>query len=125
RSTARAPHVSRVNPRRRPGQAVTRSGKPMHDPPRRSLEQMSQTSTTESATGSGHRMTVPWERMRSLRRRLVQTLVALAPLVLLAAGVHPALAVLPAVYPLFILIRRGIRRLLKGVTRTGLAGEHG
>ena len=86
---------------------------------------MSQTSTTESATGSGHRMTVPWERMRSLRRRLVQTLVALAPLVLLAAGVHPALAVLPAVYPLFILIRRGIRRLLKGVTRTGLAGEHG
>ena len=86
---------------------------------------MSQTTSTETVTGSGHRMQVPWERMASLRRRLLQTLFALAPLVLLAAGIHPALAVLPALYPLFILIRRGVRRLAKGVTRTGLAGEHG
>src|SRR5699024_2972666 len=86
---------------------------------------MSQTTSTETVTGSGHRMQVPWERMASLRRRLIQTLCALAPLVLLAAGLHPALAVIPAIYPLFILIRRGLRRLRKGITRTGLAGEHG
>src|SRR5699024_11975347 len=79
---------------------------------------MSETSTTVSTGGSGHRMQVPWERMASLRRRLLQTLFALAPLVLLAAGIHPALAVLPALFPLFILIRRGVRRLAKGVTRT-------
>src|SRR5699024_152386 len=83
---------------------------------RRDENQMSQ--TEEPTTGSGHRMSVPWARMRSLRRRSTQTLFAFVPLVLLAAGLPPALAVLPAVYPLFILIRRG-------VTRTGIAGEHG
>ena len=81
--------------------------------------------TEEPTTGSGHRMSVPWARMRSLRRRSTQTLFAFVPLVLLAAGLPPALAVLPAVYPLFILIRRGVRRLRSGVTRTGIAGEHG
>ncbi|ASK65403.1 hypothetical protein CFK39_05670 [Brachybacterium avium] len=84
---------------------------------------MSQTASPE--TGSGHRMSVPWARMSSLRRRLTQTVFALLPLVLLAAGLPPAIAVLPAIYPLFILLRRGVRRLRRHVTRTGLAGEHG
>src|SRR5699024_440561 len=76
-------------------------------------------------TRSGHRMSVPWARRPSRRRRSTLPLFAVAPLVLLAAGLPPALAVLPAVYPLFILIRRGVRRLRSGVTRTGIAGEHG
>lgn len=81
----------------------------------------------ESATGSPttRRMVVPWARVQGLRRRLVQTVFALAPLILFAIGVHPAIAALPAAYPLFILIRRGFRRLRQGVTRTALAGEHG
>ena len=78
--------------------------------------------TASSTTGSGHRLSVPWERMRSLRRRLTQTIFALLPLVLLAAGLPPVLAVLPAGYPLFILLRRGVRRLRQHVARTGLAG---
>ncbi|ATG53906.1 hypothetical protein CFK41_03285 [Brachybacterium ginsengisoli] len=81
--------------------------------------------TASPTTGSGHRMTVPWARMVSLRRRLTQTVFALLPLVLLAAGLPPVLAVLPAAYPLFILIRRGVRRLRQHVTRAGLTGEHG
>ncbi|MDN6329854.1 MAG: CDP-glycerol glycerophosphotransferase family protein [Brachybacterium sp.] len=81
--------------------------------------------TASPTTGSGHRLSVPWARMRSLRRRLTQTIFALLPLVLLAAGLPPFLAVLPAAYPLFILLRRGVRRLRQHVARTGLAGEHG
>ena len=81
----------------------------------------------ESSTGAPttHRMVVPWARVRGLRRRIVQTVFAIAPLILLAIGVHPAIAALPAIYPLFILIRRGFRRLRKRVARTALAGEHG
>lgn len=81
----------------------------------------------ESSTGAPttHRMVVPWGRVRGLRRRLMQTAFAIAPLVLLAIGVHPAIAVLPAVYPLFVLIRRGFRRLRSRVARTALSGEHG
>ncbi|MDN5600009.1 MAG: CDP-glycerol glycerophosphotransferase family protein [Brachybacterium sp.] len=55
----------------------------------------------------------------------MQTAFAIAPLILLAIGVHPAIAALPAVYPLFVLIRRGFRRLRRRVARTALSGEHG
>jgi hypothetical protein len=72
-----------------------------------------------------HRMSIPWQRMAGLRRRLTQTIFAIAPLVLMAIGVHPAIAVIPAIYPFFILIRRGYRRLRKHVTRAALGGEHG
>ncbi|WP_133249846.1 CDP-glycerol glycerophosphotransferase family protein [Brachybacterium endophyticum] len=82
---------------------------------------------TESSNPSAttHRMSVPWQRMAGLRRRLTQTIFAIAPFVLMAIGVHPAIAAIPAVYPFFILIRRGYRRLRKHVGRAALAGEHG
>ncbi|UQN28062.1 CDP-glycerol glycerophosphotransferase family protein [Brachybacterium kimchii] len=82
---------------------------------------------TESKNPSAerHRMVMPWQRMAGLRRRLTQTTVAIVPLALLAMGVHPAIAVIPAIYPFFILIRRGYRRLRRHVGRTALAGEHG
>ena len=86
---------------------------------------MTQTESPGAAAAPGRRMTIPWQRMAGLRRRLIQTIFALAPLVLLAIGVHPAIAAIPAVYPFFILIRRGYRRLKKKVTRTALSGEHG
>lgn len=86
---------------------------------------MSQNESSGSDALPVHRMTVPWGRVSGLRRRLTQTVFALAPFVLLAIGVHPAIAVIPAIYPAFILIRRGYRRLRKGVTRTALSGEHG
>ncbi|MFE5774743.1 CDP-glycerol glycerophosphotransferase family protein [Brachybacterium sp. NPDC056505] len=82
---------------------------------------------TEASNPSAvaHKMVMPWQRMAGLRRRLTQTIFAIAPLVLLAIGVHPAIAAIPAVYPFFILIRRGYRRLRKRVGRTALGGEHG
>ncbi|RCS64800.1 glycosyl transferase [Brachybacterium alimentarium] len=86
---------------------------------------MTQNDSTGSEAAPGRRMTIPWGRVSGLRRRLTQTVFALAPLILLAIGVHPAIAAIPAVYPFFILIRRGCRRLRKGVTRTALSGEHG
>jgi hypothetical protein len=86
---------------------------------------MTQQESPGSLAAPGRRMTIPWQRMAGLRRRLTQTLFALAPLVLLAIGVHPAIAAIPAIYPFFILIRRGYRRLMKKVTRTALSGEHG
>ena len=86
---------------------------------------MTENETEGSAALPTHRMSVPWSRVQGLRRRLVQTVFALAPLVLLAIGIHPAIAALPAVYPFFILIRRGYRRLRKRVARTALSGEHG
>lgn len=85
---------------------------------------MSQTQSSPTVAPT-HRMVIPWGRVRGLRRRLTQTVFALLPLILLAIGVHPAIAVIPAIYPFFILIRRGFRRLRKGVTRTALTGEHG
>ena len=85
---------------------------------------MSQTDSP-STTAPTRRMVVPWGRVSGLRRRITQTVFALLPLVLLAIGVHPALAAIPAVYPFFILIRRGFRRLRKKVRRTALTGEHG
>ena len=84
---------------------------------------MTQTESPGAAAAPGRRMTIPWQRMAGLRRRLMQTIFALAPLVLLAIGVHPAIAALPAIYPFFILIRRGYRRLKKKVTRTSRARE--
>jgi hypothetical protein len=91
---------------------------------------MAQTEQAPQAEASNpsavaHKMVMPWQRMAGLRRRLTQTIFAIAPLVLLAIGVHPAIAAIPAVYPFFILIRRGYRRLRKRVGRTALAGEHG
>ncbi|MGO3506792.1 MAG: CDP-glycerol glycerophosphotransferase family protein [Brachybacterium tyrofermentans] len=86
---------------------------------------MTQNETSGDAAQPARRMSIPWQRMAGLRRRLTQTVFALAPLVLLAIGVHPAIAAIPAVYPFFILIRRGYRRLRKRVTRTALSGEHG
>ncbi|WP_181869296.1 CDP-glycerol glycerophosphotransferase family protein [Brachybacterium alimentarium] len=86
---------------------------------------MPQNDSPGSAPASGPKMSIPWQRMAGLRRRLTQTVFALAPLLLLAMGVHPAIATIPAVYPFFILIRRGYRRLRKRVTRTALSGEHG
>ena len=85
---------------------------------------MSQNESSTAAT-QARRMTIPWSRVRGLQRRLLQTIFALVPLILLAIGTHPAIAVIPAVYPTFVLLRRGLRRLLKGVARTSLAGEHG
>lgn len=84
-------------------------------------------SSSESPTdplAPSRRLSIPWSRMASLRRRLLQTLAALAPIALVAFGVHPAIAAIPAIYPFFILIRRGYRRLRKHVTRTALSGEH-
>ncbi|MDN5687609.1 MAG: CDP-glycerol glycerophosphotransferase family protein [Brachybacterium sp.] len=86
---------------------------------------MSQHETAGDAALPTHRMSVPWTRVSGLRRRLTQTVFALAPLVLMAIGVHPAIAAIPAAYPFFILIRRGYRRLRKRVMRTALTGEHG
>lgn len=85
---------------------------------------MSQVESDERSDAPGRRLPMPWTRMVGLRRRLVQTVFALAPLLLLAIGIHPAIAVVPAIYPFFILIRRGYRRLRKRVTRTALTGEH-
>lgn len=86
---------------------------------------MTQNESPGSEASPGRRMSIPWQRMEGLRRRLTQTVFALAPLVLLAIGVHPAIAAIPALYPFFVLIRRGYRRLRKHVTRTALSGEHG
>lgn len=85
---------------------------------------MTQTESPAGEAAPGRRMSIPWQRMASLRRRLTQTAFALAPLMLLAIGIHPAIAAIPAIYPFFILIRRGYRRLRKGVTRAALSGEH-
>jgi hypothetical protein len=84
-------------------------------------------SPTESSrpVRTTRRLSIPWQRMAGLRRRLTQTIFAIAPLALMAIGVHPAIAVIPAIYPFFILIRRGYRRLRKHVTRAALGGEHG
>jgi hypothetical protein len=68
---------------------------------------------------------MPWARARGPIRRFAQTVCALAPLVLVAVGVPAWIAVIPAIYPAFILIRRGYRRLRKHVTRTALSGETG
>lgn len=54
----------------------------------------------------------------------MQTLFALAPLVLMAIGIHPAIAAIPAIYPFFILARRAYNRLRKKNSRTSLTGEH-
>ncbi|WP_193107139.1 CDP-glycerol glycerophosphotransferase family protein [Brachybacterium sp. FME24] len=86
---------------------------------------MTQNETAGSTALPARRLSVPWSRVSSLRRRLTQTVFAMAPLALMAIGVHPALAALPAVYPFFVLLRRGFRRLRKHVTRTALTGEHG
>lgn len=79
--------------------------------------------TEESAPRSSGRFSIPWKRVAGLQRRLLQTLFALAPLVLLAVGVPPALAVIPAIYPFFILIRRGINRVRRRISKTSLEGE--
>jgi hypothetical protein len=82
-------------------------------------------SPTESSrpVRTTRRLSIPWQRMAGLRRRLTQTLFALAPLALMAFGMHPAIAVIPAVYPFFILIRRGLSRLRRRNSKTSLAGE--
>lgn len=85
---------------------------------------MTQSEST-NPSAARHQMMMPWQRMAGLRRRLTQTIFAIAPLLLLAIGVHPAIAAIPAIYPFFILIRRGYRRLRKRVSRTALSGEHG
>src|SRR5690625_7908052 len=52
---------------------------------------MSQTQPSPTVAPT-HRMVIPWGRVRGLRRRLTQTVFALLPLILLAIGVHPAVA---------------------------------
>src|SRR5690625_6536027 len=84
---------------------------------------MSQTQSSPTVAPT-HRMVIPWGRVRGLRRRLTQTVFALLPLILLAIGVYPAIAVIPAIYPFFILLRRGFRRPRTGVTRTALTRQH-
>src|SRR5699024_1330539 len=85
---------------------------------------MSQTQSSPTVAPT-HRIIIPWGRVRGVRPRLTQTVFALLPLILLAIGVDPAIAVIPAIYPFFILISPGLRSPRKGVTRTALTGEHG
>lgn len=84
---------------------------------------MTSTSST-TPPGRNRLLSIPWHRMASLQRRLLQTLFALAPLALMAIGLHPIIAAIPAIYPFFILIRRGYNRLKKRNPRTSLTGEH-
>src|SRR5699024_3975439 len=72
-------------------------------------------------TGS---LSTPWQRIRSPLRRLLQTLCALMPLALVVVGLHPLLALIPALYPYVVLARRSIRRLVRHSGRTSLSGEH-
>jgi hypothetical protein len=76
------------------------------------------------STATGPYVT-PWPRLYGPLRRLLQTLCALAPLLLIWGGLHPAIAAIPALYPLFILIRRGERRLRRHPSLTSLDGESG
>jgi hypothetical protein len=88
------------------------------------LSASNSSSPTQAPTSrTSTKLSIPWQRMAGLQRRLTQTLFALAPLALLAIGVHPLLAVIPAIYPFFILIRRGINRTRRRSSRTSLEGE--
>jgi hypothetical protein len=74
-------------------------------------------------SSEAHSYVMPWGRIMGPVRRFLQTLCALAPLFLIWCGLPPAIAVIPTLYPLFILIRRGERRLRKHPSVTSLDGE--
>jgi hypothetical protein len=96
------------------------------DTAQRSGSQQDTTPQEEStASENSHSYAMPWSRVQGPVRRVLQTVCALAPLILVSMGVPAWIAAIPAVYPTFILLRRGYRRLRKHVKRTALSGETG
>jgi hypothetical protein len=81
------------------------------------------TQTDAETEESGQSYSTPWNQIAGAMRRILQTACALAPIILVLLGVHPLIAVIPALYPWFILLRRGLKRLSRKPNRAASPGE--
>lgn len=79
---------------------------------------------TTTTVPTSARLSTPWTRVRGDLKRLLQLLAVVLSTLLVLLSVHPLLALVPSLYPLWVLLRRSVRRLVHRSTRNSLTAEH-